>query len=188
LSVPRSLRVEVPGGIFHVYARGNCRRAIFLRRADRFSYLSLLGATVERYEWNCLAYCLMTNHVHLLIETPNANLARGMQNLHSRYAQMLNQRYRLTGHLFEGRYGSVRIEGDGQLWMAVRYIAMNPVEAGICAAPEDYEWSSYGAVLRGSPPRLLAHDELLAHFAAAGGDPLRRYRDLVAGPRFLKRV
>jgi putative transposase len=165
-----------------VYARGNRRRAIYLRRADRLAYLTLLRSTVVRFEWQCLAYCLMRNHVHLLVETPHANLARGMQSLHGRYAQRFNQRYRETGHLFEGRYGSVRIEGDGQLWMAARYIALNPVQAGICERPEDYEWSSYGSVLAGWPPDFLDSDRLLSYFQAAGGTALTRYRELVAAP------
>jgi REP element-mobilizing transposase RayT len=180
--------VELPGGIFHVYARGNCRRAIYLRRADRLTYLSMLAEAIRRYGWQCLAFCLMSNHVHLLIETPHANLSRGMQNFHSRYAQRLNQRYRMTGHLFEGRFGSVQVEGDGQLWVTLRYIALNPVDAGICARPEDYEWSSYGALVRGRAPALLDSERLLSYLGAAGGDPLRRYRELVAEPAFLKRV
>lgn len=167
-----------------MFARGNGRRAIYLRRVDRLRYLALLAAVVERFGWRCLAYCLMRNHVHLLIETPHANLARGMQTLHGRYAQGFNQRYRQTGHLFEGRYGSVRIEGDGQLWMAARYIAMNPVDAGVCARPEDYEWSSYRAVVRNHAPAFLATDQLLSYFKASGGDPMRRYRELVLEPRF----
>lgn len=171
-----------------MYARGNCRRPIYLQRADRLKYLALLAAVVARFEWRCLAYCLMRNHVHLLIETPHANLARGMQNLHGRYAQRFNQRYRMTGHLFESRYGSVRVEGDGQLWMTARYIALNPVEAGICERAEDYEWSSYGSVLAGAPADFLDSDHLLSYFRSAGGSGVRRYRELVTGPEFLKRV
>ena len=144
----------------------------------------MLRKTIRRYEWHCLAFCLMSNHVHLLLETPHANLGRGMQSLHGRYAQRLNQRYGMTGHVFEGRFGSVRVEGDGQLWMAARYLALNPVDAGICTRPEDYEWSSYGAVIRGQPPPFLNAELLLSHFEAAGGDGVRRYRELVTGPRF----
>jgi REP element-mobilizing transposase RayT len=180
----RGPRIELAGGIFHVYARGNCRRWIYRDPADRLSYLRMLHATARRYEWHCLSYCLMTNHVHLLLETPHANLGRGMQSCHGRYAQWLNQRHGMTGHVFEGRFGSVHVEGDGQLWMTARYLAMNPVDAGICAHAAEYEWSSYGAMLRGEAPALLNADRLLSYFGAAGGDPLSRYRDLVAGPRF----
>jgi REP-associated tyrosine transposase len=151
-------------------------------------YLAMLREVIRRYEWHCLAYCLMSNHVHLLVETPHANLGRGMQHFHGRYAQRLNQRHRLTGHVFEGRFGSVRVEGDGQLWVTARYLALNPVDAGICARPENYEWSSYGAVIRGEAPPFLSSELLLSYFGAAGGDPLRRYRELVAEPAFLKRV
>lgn len=183
-SMPRGPRIELAGGVFHVYARGTRGSRIYRTRADRLTYLELLRKVVVRFDWRCMAYCLMSNHVHLLVQTPNANLARGMQSLHGRYAQRFNQRHGETGHLFERRYGSVLIEGDGQLWMTVRYIALNPVEAGISRRAEDYEWSSYRSVIRGEATDLLATDALLSYFAASGGRPLNRYRDLVAGPRF----
>jgi REP-associated tyrosine transposase len=122
----------------------------------------------------------MGNHVHLLIETPDANLGKGMQSLHGRYAQRMNQRHGTKGALFESRYGSVIMENDAQLWMAIRYIARNPVEAGLCALAEQYEWSSFAAVTRLKPPRLLSVDRLLSYLAIAGGDAMETYRDLVA--------
>jgi putative transposase len=177
--MPRPPRSEVPGGLFHVYARGSRQQAIFRSRGDRLTYLGFLGQTIERYRWHCLAYCLMSNHVHLLVETPEANLGKGMQSHHGRYAQRMNQRYETKGALFESRYGAVMMENDAQLWMAIRYIARNPVDAGLCASPEDFEWSSYGHVVRGIPPALLSTDLLLSYLGAAGGDPLERYRSLV---------
>jgi REP element-mobilizing transposase RayT len=178
--LPRSPRVEIPGGVFHVYARGSRQQAIYRTRSDRLTYLGFLSRTIDRYRWDCLAYCLMGNHVHLLVETPEANLGKGMQSLHGRYAQRINQRYGTKGALFESRYGCVVVENDVQLWMVIRYIALNPVEAGLCVRAEDYEWSSYGPVLASLPPRFLNSPRLLSYLSASGGNPLENYRNLVA--------
>lgn len=168
-------------GIFHVFARGNRRQQIYLDDADRRRYLRMLGSVVTQYHWRCLAYCLMENHVHLLLETPQANLAVGMQWLHGLYAQTFNERHGRSGHLFQGRYGSVRVKTDAQLWQLVRYLAINPVKAGLCERPGDWRWSSNGAVIRSGAPRWLDHPRLLRYFAAAGGDPAERYDAMVAG-------
>ena len=179
--VARAPRIEVPGAISHVYARGSRQEAIYRTREDRLTYLRFLARTIERHRWHCLAYCLMGNHVHLLIETPDANLGKGMQSLHGGYAQRVNQHYGTKGALFESRYGCVRMENDAQLWMAIRYIALNPVEARLCAHAEKYEWSSYGAVVRRNPPPFLSLRRLLSCLGAAGGDAVENYRDLVEG-------
>jgi hypothetical protein len=121
----------------------------------------------------------MGNHVHLVVETPEANLAAGMQQLHGEFAQRLNRRHGLTGHAFQGRYGSVLILSDEQLWVTLRYVAMNPVEAGLCNHPDTYEWSSHGALVNGAPPGFLAVARLLAHFDGPG-DPMERYRRFVS--------
>ena len=176
----RAPRIEIPGGIFHVYARGSRQQPIFRGHADRVTYLDFLRCTIDRYRWHCLAFCLMGNHVHLLLETPEPNLGRGMQSLHGRYAQRINQRHGTKGALFESRYGAVVMENDAQLWMAIRYIALNPVAAGLCAHADEYEWSSYGLVVDRRPPRFLSVRRLLSYLGAAGGDGLQTYRDLVA--------
>lgn len=177
----RRPREELEGGIFHVYARGNRRQAIYLDDADRRRYLAMLGGVVAQYDWFCLAYCLMENHVHLLIETPRANLGSGMQWLHGLYAQTFNERHGRSGHLFQGRYGSVRMTTDAQLWMLVRYLAVNPVRAELCERPDQWRWSSHGALAASTRPRWLAHSRLLDYLAAAGGDPASRYAALIAG-------
>ena len=162
-----------------MYARGSRQQAIYRTRGDRTTYLGFLARTVERFRWGCLAYCLMGNHVHLLIETPEPNLGKGMQSLHGRYAQRMNQRHGTKGALFESRYGCVLMENDAQLWMAIRYVARNPVEAGLCTSAEEYEWSSYGSVLCENAPRFLSTNSLLGYLGAAGGDPVENYRSLV---------
>ncbi|HEV3002420.1 MAG TPA: transposase [Solirubrobacteraceae bacterium] len=178
--MPSPLREEFPGAVHHVFARGNDRQAIYRDDVDCRIYLSMLGRVVLRQQWRLLAFCLMRNHVHLLVETPRPNLAAGMQRLHSGYAQLHNERHGRVGHLFQGRYGSVRIEDDAQLWMTVAYIARNPVTGGLCERAEDWPWSSHAATLAGSAPRWLDADRLLAYLAAAGGDPRRRYAELTA--------
>jgi REP element-mobilizing transposase RayT len=178
--VARRLREEVEGGIFHVFARGNRKQAIYLDDEDRHTYLRMLGAVVAKRNWCCLAYCLMPNHVHLLVETPGANLGIGMQWLHGLYAQTFNERHGRSGHLFQGRYGSVRVTTDAQLWMLVRYLAVNPVRAELCARPANWRWSSHGALAGSSDPGWLDHSRLLQYFAASGGDPAERYSAMVA--------
>lgn len=179
--VPRKPREELEGGVHHVYARGNRGEDIYLDNADRQNYLRMLGQIVVKWRWRCLAYCLMDNHVHLLIETPEANLGVGMQRLHSGYAQTFNERHGRSGHVFQGRYGAVRMRRDEQLWTVAGYIAANPVEAGLCARPEQWPWGSHAAVASARGPVWLDVDRLLWFFTGAGGDPRRRYLDLVAG-------
>jgi putative transposase len=172
--------VEFPGAAHHVFARGNAKERIYRDDRDRARYLVLLGHVVERQSWRCLAYCLMDNHVHLLVETPEANLGAGMQLLHGLYAQAFNKRHRRSGHVFEGRFGAVRVRSDEQLLQAARYIARNPVEAGLCDDPAMWSWGSHAAVADTSGPAWLDTVRLLAYFGAGGGDPLRRYADFVA--------
>jgi putative transposase len=161
--------------VFHVYARGNDRRRIYLDDRDRALYLAMLGATVRRMGWHCLAYCLMDNHVHLIIETPAPNLSRGMQRLQSTYAQRFNALHNRKGHLFQGRFGSVLMLSDEHLWTALRYVVLNPVKARRCQRPEQYEWSSHASVMRGDWPPFLDARRLLHYFEGLGEDPLARY-------------
>lgn len=163
----------------HVFARGNGRQDIFRGDADRRLYLLLLGQVVVRQRWSCLAYCLMDNHVHLLIETPEPNLASGMQRLHSLYAQTFNKRYGGCGHVFQGRFGAMRVKTDEQLLTVARYIALNPVEAGLCGRPGDWAWSSHAAVIGGGGPEWLDVQRLLSYLRMWGGEPRRRYAEFV---------
>ena len=147
LFMPRPPREEVEGGVFHVFARGNNRDLIYLDEEDYARYSAVLGAVARQHDWRLLAFCLMPNHVHLLVETPKPNLGDGMQRLHGVYAREFNRRHTRCGHLFQGRYGAVRVTTDEQLWMVARYIATNPVAAGLCSGPAQWAWSSHAAVV-----------------------------------------
>ena len=126
----------------HVWARGVEKRVIFLDDRDRYKYFDLLAEAVRRFRWECLAVCLMGNHLHLLIETPEPTLSAGMQWLHHHYARYFNDRHQRVGHLFQDRFGSSRAWTPSAVADKARYIAMNPVEAGFCKRPEDWPWSS----------------------------------------------
>jgi putative transposase len=145
--MPRRSRENAPGTIHHVYARGIAGDDIFRDDLDRRLYLHLLVDVSRRFDWSCLAHCLMTNHVHLLVETPKGNLAEGVQSLHGRYAQKFNWRHERAGHLFQSRYGATRITSDAHFQTATMYIVRNPVEAGLCAHPRDWRWLDYEAAL-----------------------------------------
>jgi REP-associated tyrosine transposase len=180
--MPRKPREDIAGAVQHVYARGNGQRRIFLDDLDRRRYLTLLAHVVRAKRWLCLAYCLMNNHVHLLIETPVANLGAGMQLLHGLYGQTHHRRHGTTGHVFQGRFGARRVSSDEQLLMTVRYIARNPVEAGLCATGAPWPWSSHAAIVTGAPPGWLAIDRLMFYLAAFGPDPGCVYEDAIAAP------
>jgi REP element-mobilizing transposase RayT len=163
-----------------VTARGVAGHALFRDDADRTRFLDLLARTVAEHDWACHAYCLMTSHYHVLIYTPDANLASGMKWLNGAYGQRFNRRHGMRGHVFESRYHSVLIERESHVLELARYISLNPVRAGICSAPERWRWSSYRAWLGVTPcPPFLTVGWMLAHF---GSDPKRaraRLREFV---------
>jgi putative transposase len=185
--MPRQARIEVAGATYHVTSRGNRRQPIYLDVLDRHRYLSLFADVVARHRWRCFAYCLMTNHVHLLIDTPETDLGRGMHRLNGLYAQWFNWRWDLSGHLFQGRFGSEIIESEWHMLEATRYVVLNPVRAGVTRTAEQWPWSSYGAMTaRVPPPDFLAVDDLLAYFGRnprGGGPRVRGVRSRWPAPR-----
>jgi REP element-mobilizing transposase RayT len=152
----RPLRLDVPGALHHVTSRGNERRRIFRSNRDREAFLQFLAEAVKRFGWRVTAWVLMTNHFHLVIETPEANLSRGMQWLNGTYADWFNRRHDRSGHLFQGRFKSFIIETETYSAEVLRYVVLNPVRAKIVARPEEYRWSSYRATagLEPAPPWL----------------------------------
>lgn len=178
--VSRPLRLELPNGLYHVTARGNARGAIFADDADWVDWNQLLGRVIERFGWLVLASCQMTNHYHLLVETPQANLSRGMRHLNGVYAQRFNRRHGRAGHLFQARFHATLVEREQHLLSVAAYIARNPVRAGLCGDPADWRWSSYRATIGLEPPGPIAIDRLLACFAEKREEGRARYRALVA--------
>lgn len=174
----RPLRLEVEDGIYHLTARGNERAKIFRDDADRERFLEVLTNTHHRFGWRCLAYCLMGNHYHLLVRTPQANLARGMRDLNGVYAQSFNRRHGRVGHLFQGRYRAILVEREEHLLRAIAYVVRNPVRAGLCAEARSWRWSSQGGALGERPPGLLALSELLGYLGPDRERARARYREL----------
>ena len=177
----RPHRELVAGGVYHAVARGNRGASIFSDDADNLAYLKLLGRGVERFRWHLLAYCLMRNHVHLVLETPEPNLSAGMQWLHGKYGRYFNDRHDLFGHLFQGRFKGIRQKTDEQLWQVLRYVALNPVEAALCRRPRDYRWSSYDTALSRDPCPVALHRLSWFLGGRTTEDGLERYRELVEG-------
>src|SRR5437867_3284516 len=166
--MPRPLRIEYPGAIYHVMNRGDHREDIFRDDHDRQRFLSTLGEACQKTEWQVHTWCLMRNHFHLVIETPLANLVTGMKWLLGVYTKRFNIRHKLCGHLFAGRYKALIVDGSGNGYLRTvcDYVHLNPVRAKLLkpsAALESYHWSSYGEYLKGAPqrPSWLRVDRLL---------------------------
>ncbi len=177
----RPLRIEFPGAVYHVIARGIEKKSIFQTSRDKTSLLSLFGLLAERHEFAFHAYCIMDNHYHLLIRTPRGNLSRGMRDLNSIYAQSYNRANARCGPLFQGRHKAYLIEEETYLLVSARYIVLNPVRAGICEHPSTYPWCSYRATAGfGKPPTFLSTDPLLCHFSLDRPAARRQYREFVS--------
>jgi len=176
----RPLRIEYPRAVYHITSRGNERKPIFKDKKDRGIFLEMVQKTNHRYNWICHAYCLMGNHYHLLIETPDGNLSKGMRQLNGVYTQLLNIRHKRVGHVFQGRYKAILIQKESHLLEVCRYVVLNPVRAGIVERPEKWEWSSYNATAgKKTPHPCVKVDWVLAQFSEKSRMGQRRYREFV---------
>lgn len=135
----RPLRIEYPNAVYHITSRGNARGKIYKDDRDRRTFLDVLGSVIKRYNYLCHAYCLMDNHYHLLIETPEPNLSRGMRQLNGVNTQTYNMRHKETGHIFQGRYKAILVEKEEYLLELCKYVVLNPVRAGIIKSPEQWQ-------------------------------------------------
>jgi REP-associated tyrosine transposase len=177
----RPLRIEFPGAIYHLTARGNARQNIFLDDEDRQRFLSVLERIVSRFHVALHAYCLMDNHYHLLLETPDGNLSQAMRQLNGVYTQGFNRRYGKVGHVLQGRFKAILVDRDGYLLELCRYVVLNPVRAKITRKPGTYRWSSYRATAGRAPvPPFLNVDWLLAQFGKQRAAAGRKYEIFVA--------
>ena len=179
----RRLRIQYSYAIYHVMARGNGRQDIVQDDADRGRLVACLERAVRRSGWSLYAFVFLTNHLHLVLQTPRPNLAKGMQLFLSSYANGWARRHRHCGHLFQGRYRTELVEDETYLWVLTRYVHLNPVRAGLSATPEAWIWSSCPGYFR-RRDRLdwVAYDALLAAWAGEFGrtDPEASYRRFVA--------
>jgi REP element-mobilizing transposase RayT len=176
----RPLRLEHAGALWHVTSRGNEKRDIFRDDRDRSRFLSGLARVVEVCGWTLHAYVLMGNHYHLLVETPEPTLSRGMHRLNGFHTQKFNARHGRVGHLFQGRFKSILVEKETHLLELVRYIVLNPVRAGVARDAGAWRWSNYRATagIALVPPFL--HVAWTRSQFGTGAAALRRYREFVA--------
>lgn len=176
----RPLRIQFEGAVYHITSRGNARQEIFLDDKDRTAFLEVVADVVDRFGLICHAYCLMSNHYHLLIETPEPNLSRGMQLLNGVYTQRFNHRHKRFGHVLQGRYKAILVERESHLLELARYVVLNPVRARMVRSVKDWPWSSYRATSGQSDVQEFLHvDWILSQFDSRRDRAVRAYRRFV---------
>lgn len=176
----RPLRVEYPGAFYHVLNRGNSREQLFKNPSDFNKFLQYLEKAAERFALIIHTYCLMGNHYHLLVETPEPNLSMTMQWLNVSYATYFNRKQKRSGHLFQGRFKAILIDADTYLKHLSRYIHLNPVRAGLSNSPDQYHWSSYQAFIgKQISPKFLETDWLLGNFGSNNKEARTNYQKFI---------
>jgi putative transposase len=176
----RPLRIEYDGALYHITSRGNERKPIYRDDEDRNSFLDGLKQVNKRFNWICHTYCLMNNHYHLVIETPDGNLSKGMKQLNGVYTQVFNRRHRRAGHIFQGRYKAIVIEKESYLLEVSRYVVLNPVRAKAVKKPREWIWSSYrGTAGIEKPHPCLTPAWILGQFGSKRRQAEAKYRAFV---------
>ncbi|MGC1455064.1 MAG: transposase [Nitrospirota bacterium] len=176
----RPLRIEYPGAVYHITSRGNEKKSVFKDDENRETFLRILTHVNKRYHWLCHAYCLMDNHYHLLVETPDGNLSLGMRQLNGVYTQAFNKRRNRSGHLFQGRYKAILIQKDSHLLEVCRYVVLNPIRARMIERPEDWKWSSYRATAgMEQSHHCLTREWVLGQFGRTRAKAEKEYRQFV---------
>ena len=182
----RPLRLEFAGALYHVTSRGDRRENIFLDDDDRYNWLEVLSSTCMRFNWLVHAFCQMNNHYHLLLETVDGNLSRGMRQLNGHYTQLFNRRHGLVGHLFQGRYKAILVQREAYLLELTRYVVLNPLRAKMVMALDDWPWSSYPYTTgKLAAPAWLDTDGLLSQFGTGRRKAINAYRKFVLAGRGL---
>lgn len=176
----RPLRIQFPGALYHVTSRGDKKQKIFEDDRDREAFLKILASVVEQCNWLCHAYCLMDNHYHLLVETPDGNLSYGMRQLNGVYTQRYNRTHHTVGHLLQGRYKAIVVEKDTYLLEVSRYMVLNPVRAQLVTYPWEWNWSSYLATASiRKPSGSVSTDWILSQFSKNKKRAQQAYREFV---------
>src|SRR5574341_404769 len=179
----RPIRIEYPGAVYHVICRGNNRQVIYRDDGDRRRYLEKLSYYCQDKKVDLIAYCLMSNHVHLLLETPEGNLSKMMQGFQTSYTVYFNKRHGRSGHVFEQRYKAMLVDKDNYLLQVSRYIHLNAVSAKLAERAQDYRWSSYGSYLKGRGIVGLKTQTVLGQLNGSKARQLQQYREYVEGGR-----
>jgi len=176
----RPLRLELENGLYHVTSRGDRREDIYVDDEDRVAWLKILGASCYRYNWRCHAYCLMDNHYHIVIETAEANLSKGMRHLNGVYTQAYNRRHNRVGHVFQGRFKGILVDKDEYLLELSRYVVLNPLRAGMTKTIYAWRWSSYRAMLgKAEVPNWLETDWILSYFSKRRKTAIKKCQEFV---------
>jgi REP element-mobilizing transposase RayT len=176
----RPLRIQYDGAVYHITSRGNARNPIYKEEEDRRIFLEVLYRVNIRYNWVCHVYCLMNNHYHLIIETPEGNLSQGMRQLNGVYTQLYNKRHNRVGHIFQGRYKAILIQKGSYLLEASRYVVLNPVRAKALKDPGEWKWSSYcGTAGKEKPHPCLTTDWILGQFGSKRRKSEKKYSEFV---------
>lgn len=176
----RPLRLELAGGLYHVTSRGDRREAIYDDDADREKWLEILGHTCKRFNWRCHAYCLMDNHYHIVIETADGNLSKGMRHLNGVYTQYYNIKHARIGHVFQGRFKGILVERDEYLLELARYVVLNPTRANLTRTIGAWKWSSYKDMIgKVTAQPWLATDWILGQFGKQRKTATEKYIDFV---------
>ena len=180
LFMARPLRIELAGGLYHVTSRGDRQEEIFIDDDDRLLWLEVFGSVCKRFNWVCHAWCQMTNHYHIVVETVEGNLSQGMRQLNGVYTQRFNRMHNRVGHVFQGRYKAIIVEKDAYLMELMRYVVLNPVRAGMVADAADWPWSSYNATVgTANRPKWLQPDWVLGQFGRSRGKASAGYMNFV---------
>lgn len=176
----RPLRIEYAGALYHVTSRGDRREDIYHDDEDRVIWLEIFASVCERFNWRCHAWCLMDNHYHVLVETAEGNLSKGMRQLNGVFTQRSNRRHGKVGHVFQGRYKAILVDADSYLLELSRYVVLNPVRARMVNDAQDWRWSSYLEMTgEAAAPEWLDTDGLLAHFGSNRAEAVRKFCDFV---------
>jgi putative transposase len=176
----RPLRLEYPGALYHITSRGNAGARIFKNDKDRQYFLDLLGFVVNRFHWLCHGYCLMDNHYHFIIETPEGNLSKGMRQLNGIYTQKCNWKYEKSGHVFQGRYKAIIVDKESYLLELSRYVVLNPLRAGMVEDPKDWQWSNYLPTIgTKNSPEWLTSNWILGQFHRTRKKAIEAYKRFV---------
>ena len=176
----RPLRLELAGALYQVTSRGDRREDIYVDDTDRLAWLEVLSQCCERFNWAIHAWCQMSNHYHIVVETPEANLSAGMRQLNGVYTQKVNRRHHRVGHVFQGRFKAILVERNSYLLELARYVVLNPVRAGMVKQVRQWEWSSYNAMVgKAVQPEWLHTDWLLEQFGTSRARQIARYVEFV---------